>query len=65
MPQCIWYGLWDNPPIGEALVGVGLETIGVEIFYRNNTVAQYIATRTILEILVAKEQRPVSPALLW
>ena len=65
MHKCIRNGGWDNPPIGEALVDVGLETIVVDVSYRYNTVSQYIYTRTIFEILVAKQQRPVSPALLW
>ena len=42
---------WDmvNPPIGVDLAMVGLEEIGVYTARRQNTVAQYIETRPIMD----------------
>ena len=42
-------GIWVYPPIGAALETVGLDEIGVYIPRRQNTVAQYIATRPIMD----------------
>ena len=41
---------WVYPDIGAALEMVGLEEIGVYIVYRQNMVAQYIATRPIMDL---------------
>ena len=49
---------WVYPDIGAALEMVGLEEIGVYIVYRQNMVAQYIATRPIMELCLVAEQNP-------
>ena len=46
------------PPIGVDLSTVVLEEIGVYISRRQNTVAQYIATRPITELCLAAERKP-------
>ena len=43
-------GRWDYPPVTEALEEAGLEGIRKSITRRQNTVAQYIATRPILDL---------------
>ena len=43
--------------IGAALVMVGLEKNGVYITCRQNTVAQYIAPRPIMNLCLAAEQK--------
>ena len=43
---------------------VGLEEIGVYIARRQNTIAQYIATRPIVDLCLAAERRP-GMRLLW
>ena len=48
---------WVYPPIGEALEMVGLEEIGAYISRRHNTVTQYIATHTIMELCLAAERK--------
>ena len=50
---------WVYPPIGAALEMVRLEEIGVYIACRQNMVAQYIATRPIMELCLAVDQNPV------
>ena len=64
MPQRLWNGGWDYPPIGKALTDAFLEMIGVYISLSQNTVAQYIATRVIFDITVAGLRGPGSLALL-
>ena len=58
MPQRLRNGGWYYPPIGEALADAGLETFGVYVTHRQNTMAQYIATRPIFDIAVAEDRRP-------
>ena len=48
---------WVYPPIGLVLVTVVLEEIGVYITRRQNTVAQYIMTRPIMDLCLAAERR--------
>ena len=43
-------GSWEYPPLEEAMVVPGFEGIGKCITRRQNTVAQYIATRPILDL---------------
>ena len=52
-------GTWVYPPIGAALAMVGLGEIGVYIVRRQNTVAQYIATRPIMDLCLTAERKPV------
>ena len=51
-------GTWVYPPIGAALVRVGLEEIGVYIARLQNTVMQYIATRPIMDLCLISERTP-------
>ena len=51
-------GIWVYSPIVEALATVGLDEIGVYITFLHNTVAQYIATRPIMDLCLAAEQKP-------
>ena len=53
------YGTWLYPPIGAALEMVGLEEIGIYISRHQNTFAQYIVTRTIMDLCLAEEWKPV------
>ena len=56
-PESQLYRTWVYPPIGEALEMLGLDEIGVYIDRRQNTVAQYIAPRPIMELCMAVERR--------
>ena len=48
---------WLYPPIGAALAMVELEEIRVYITRLQNTVAQYISTRPIMDLYLAAEQK--------
>ena len=49
-------GTWVYTPFGAVLATVGLEEIGVYIDRRHKTVAQFIATHTIMELFLAVER---------
>ena len=51
-------GSWDYPPLAEALGEEGLEGMRKSITRRQNTVAQYIATRPILDLCDQATRRP-------
>ena len=42
----------------------GLETIGLYVTCRQNTMVQYIATQPIFNIAMEEDQRPISTVLL-
>ena len=52
-------GTWVYPPIGAAMAMVGLEENGVYIARRQNTVAQYIVNRPIMDLCLAAERNLV------
>ena len=54
-------------PIGEEIAEAGLEPIGEYISHRHTSVAQYITTRSIFDLVVAEESQPISLATmsLW
>ena len=58
-PKCHRYRTWVYPSIGAELVMVVLDYIGVYIARRQNMVAQYIATHTIMDSCLAAERKPV------
>ena len=51
-------GTWVYPLLEEAMVEVGLQEVETYVACRHNTVAQYIATRTIMDLCMAAEWRP-------
>ena len=51
-------GTWVYPPIGEDLAMVVLDDIRVYITRLQNRVAQYIATRPIMDLCLSEERRP-------
>ena len=51
-------GSWEYPSFEEALVEEGFEGIGTYVTRRQNTVAQYIATRPILDLYERSAPRP-------
>ena len=51
-----WDGKWLHTPIGLELEMVGLDDIGVYIARCQNTVAQYIVNRTIMELCLVVDQ---------
>ena len=57
-PRRWTYGSWDHPPLEEALGEAGLEGIRNSVTRRQNKVAQYIATRPILDLCERATRRP-------
>ena len=49
---------WVDPLLDTAMSEVGLEKTKTYILFYQNTDAQYIATRQILELCLAAAQRP-------
>ena len=58
-PKRQQYGKCIYPPIETDLAKVGLEEIGLHIARLQNMVAQYIATRTNMELCLAAERKLV------
>ena len=50
-------GSWEYPSLEEAMVEAGFEGIGTYITRRQNTVAQYIATRPIIDFCERSDRR--------
>ena len=51
-------GSWEYPPLAGAMMEVGMVRIRTSITRRHNTVAQYIATRLILDLCEQATRRP-------
>ena len=51
-------GRWEYIPLGMEMTSVGLEEVETYVFCHQNTVDQYIATRPILDLCLAKEWQP-------
>ena len=59
-------GTWLYPPIGAELVMVGLGEIGVYTARRQNTIAQCITTRPIMDLCLVVERKPgISLSRRW
>ena len=58
-------GVWDYNLILEALQEAGLEEIKVYIGRWNNTMAQFIGTRPIMDLYLEVERRPVDRVAKW
>ena len=52
------YGKWFYPSLAGALKEVGVVRVRMSILRRQNTVAQFIATRPILGLCEVAERRP-------
>ena len=51
------YGGWLYPPLAEAMAEAGLQEVETHVSRRQNTVAQFIATGTIMDLCLAAERR--------
>ena len=57
-PQQVRYSLWTYPPLEYVMVVVGLEEVVTYILCLQNTVAQFIVTRPIMNLCMVAEHRP-------
>ena len=53
-------GRWVYTPLTEAMEEVGLQEVKAYVSFHHNTVAQFIADRTIIDLCLAAERRPGS-----
>ena len=62
-------GTWVYTPLAEAMeeamVEAGLQEVETYIACRQNTVAQYIVTRPIMDLCLEEEQRPGTMVSQW
>ena len=49
-------GTWEFSPLGDAMRAAGLEEIETYVSRRQSTVAQYIATRPIIDLCLDTER---------
>ena len=54
------YGVWVYPPLEDAMAEAIFQEVDTYIYHHQNTVAHFIATRTIMELCLATDQRPGS-----
>ena len=55
--QCNSEGIWDYPPLVEAMSEAGPEEVETYVLCYQNTIAQYIKTRPIFDLFLEAEQR--------
>ena len=53
-------GVWTYPLLEDAMEEAGLKEVETYVSCRQNTVAQFIVTRTIMDLCLAAERRPGS-----
>ena len=51
-------GVWKYPPLEDAMAEAGLQEVENDVSCLKNTVEQFIATRTIMNLCLAVERRP-------
>ena len=64
MPRRLQNGTWYYPPIGKALEDAGLFSIAEYIARRQRTVAEYVATRPIFDLVMEEERQRGTPATI-
>ena len=57
-PRRQWGGSWAYPPLAEAMGEASFEGIRKTVTRRQNTVAQYIATRSIMDLCEKSNWKP-------
>ena len=60
-----WYGRWVYPLLEDAMAESGFQEGDTYVYCCQNTVAQFIATRPIMDLCLAAAQRPVSRVSKW
>ena len=49
--------MWVYPPLEDVMAEAGLQEVDAYVYRRQNTVAQFIATRPIMDLCLAVEHR--------
>ena len=58
-------GFWVYPPLEDAMAETGLQEVETYVSCQQNAFAQFIATRTIMELFLVAEWRPGSRLAKW
>ena len=58
-------GRWRQPLLAEAMRESGLKEVETYIYSLQNTVANFIATSTIVDLCLEAERRPGPRAYMW
>ena len=53
-------GRWEYPPLYAEMAAVVIDEVEKYVLRHQNTIAQYITTRTILEVCLVEEHHPGS-----
>ena len=53
-----WDVVWVYPPMEDAMLEAELQELENYVYGHQNTVAQYIATRPIMDLCLAAKRRP-------
>ena len=64
-PQRVRNGLWVHPPPEDAMAEAVFQEVKTYVSRRKNTVAQFIATRLIMDMCLATKRRPGSRVFKW
>ena len=64
MPRRLQNCTWYYPPIGKALEDAGLFSIAEYVARRQKTVAEYVATRPIFDLVMEEERQRGTPATI-
>ena len=64
-PQICGYGIWEYPPLTEAMGESGFKGIRKSVTRRQNTSAQYIAMQTIMDLCERATWRPGARVSRW
>ena len=64
-PRKGWYRVWVYPPLEDAMAKAGFQEVETYFSRLQNTVAQYITTRAIMDMCMAVKRRPGPRVAMW
>ena len=64
-PRKVQDGGWVYSPLKDAMAESGSQEVETYVSRRQNTVAQYIATRPIMDLFLAAKRRPGPRVAMW
>ena len=64
-PRKVRYRGWVYPPLEDAITEVGLQEVDTYVSCLQNTVAQYIATRPIMDLCLAAKRVMGPIVAMW
>ena len=64
-PQRGWDELWVYPPMEDEIEEARFHDMDTYVSLHQNTATQFISTRTIMDLFLAVERRPMSRVTKW